>query len=469
MLLASLSRLATPGARFMMFVIFLVLVFALGGGSRSDIVSLVILRPLAALFAIYAALQISRDQLRSIRVPLALLGALAFLISLQLVPLPPAWWQGMPGREVVRDLYSLVGEEDRWFPLALSPVRAVNSLFSLIVPLATLLLFAIQAPEYRPRLLFVVLAMAVASVALGMMQLLGPPSGPLYFYRITNNGLPVGLFSNRNHQALLVSIGILLGAYSTARALQRPGASAALVIGGFGLMLIFLPFLLIAGSRAGLVLGAAMLLPSAFLIFRAAQARRSGAGRSGLTDPRFRLGAVAGLGAIIAVISTAIWLSRSLALDRLMGKNVELDLRAQTLPVVLEISERQFPFGAGFGSFDTIYRQAEPAHLLTHSYLNHAHNDWVQVILEGGLGAALILIVALGWFANATFRVLWTSRARLASDLFVCVVIIGAFGLSSIVDYPLRTPSLMAVFAICCGMLSASVPTNKVASGAAVL
>jgi hypothetical protein len=32
---------------------------------------------------------------------------------------------------------------------------------------------------------------------------------------------------------------------------------------------------------------------------------------------------------------------------------------------------------------------------------------------------------------------------------------VGAFGVASLVDYPLRTPSLMSVFAIACAMLTA--------------
>jgi O-antigen ligase len=469
MVLIRSQRLSAPGARFAILVIFLALVFLMGGGSRPDVVSLIVLRPVAAFFAIYAVLLITADQLRSVRTPLALLSALALLIVLQLMPLPPAWWAGLPDREVVRDLYAAIGQEERWFPLALSPARAVNSLFSLIVPLAALLLFAIQAPEQRPRLFLVVLVMTVVSVALGIMQLLGSPNGSLYLYRITNNGLPVGLFSNRNHQALLISIGILLSAFATGRALRRPRVNVAWVIGGFSLLLVFLPFLLIIGSRAGLVLGALMLLPSAFLIYQAARGRRGRSGRSAMSDPRFRAAAAAGLAAVMGVIFAAIWFSRSLAFDRLIDQNVELDLRAQTLPVVLDLTARQFPFGAGFGSFDTIYRQVEPAHLLMPSYLNHAHNDWIQFLLEGGLGALLLLIAALAWFGHVSFRVLWTNRTQLIPELFVCMIIVGVYALSSVVDYPLRTPSLMAVFAICCGMLSALTPVKKVASDRAVL
>jgi O-antigen ligase len=393
--------------------------------------------------------------IREIRMPLLFLGLLAALISLQLVPLPPGLWQSLPGRGALAKVYSAAGLGSPWFSLAMVPERALNSLLSLNVPLAVLLNFVIQPPERREDLLIVVWLLAFGSAILGMLQLLGSPSGPLYLYRITNNGLPVGLFSNRNHQAVMIAVGILLAGYIVARSLLRPRPHVPLIIAAAGSVAVFLPFLLITGSRAGLVLGLAMLFAAAAIVSRALANKRGRAGKSLLEDKRIRLGALAGFVVIVAGAIAAIVVSRSLALDRLLGKSIELDLRARVLPTVVDMAKYQFPAGSGFGSFDALYRQNEPTQLLMPAYLNHAHNDWIEFLLEGGLPGALLLAAFLIWLAQLAFWTLWTNRPRFALGPTTCVLIVLIFGLASLVDYPLRTPSLLSVFAMAAAMLTA--------------
>ena len=48
---------------------FILLVGLTGGGSRPDILSLLLLRPLAALFLIYIVWRISADELKTVRFP----------------------------------------------------------------------------------------------------------------------------------------------------------------------------------------------------------------------------------------------------------------------------------------------------------------------------------------------------------------------------------------------------------------
>lgn len=449
------ERCSTPGARFGVAVAFIVAVFLFGGGARSDISSLIILRPLAAMAAAYAVMQLSAQQFGAVRFPLLFLGLCALLVAAQLVPLPPELWTSLPARDVYADGFREAGMALPWEPLAVSPVRATNALMALLVPLAALLLFAIQAPERRASVLTVVWIMALVSVALGIVQLAGSPSGPLYLYRITNNGLPVGLFSNRNHQALMTAVGIFLSAVILVRELRRTPPSLPKVVGAGGALLVLAPFLLIAGSRGGLILGVALLLAgAAFAVFewwRRARKRP----RTKVQARKETFVVSAAVVAMVAVMGAMTWFSRSLALDRLVEKNVEFDLRFQVLPTLIEATRNQFPFGSGFGSFEFIYQQVEPAELLAPSYLNQAHNDWLQVVLEGGLPAVLLLGLFIAWFAHTAFMLLRRHGLRATGDV-AAIVIILAIGVFSFFDYPLRTPSILAVFAICCGQLAAS-------------
>src|SRR3546814_18044866 len=54
-------------------ILFLAFVFFLGGGSRSDIASLPVLRGAAVLFAFWAALQMRREDWRRVCIPLSLI------------------------------------------------------------------------------------------------------------------------------------------------------------------------------------------------------------------------------------------------------------------------------------------------------------------------------------------------------------------------------------------------------------
>src|SRR5690606_38328423 len=96
----------------------------------------------------------------------------------------------------------------------------------------------------------------------------------------------------------------------------------------------------------------------------------------------------------------------------------------------------------------------EPVAILAPQYFNHAHNDLLELILVGGLPAALLLAVFLAWLARQAFRVMRARHggssltfARLGLAMVVILL------LSSLVDYPFRTPLLAPLFAIGCGWL----------------
>ena len=113
------------------------------------------------------------------------------------------------------------------------------------------------------------------------------------------------------------------------------------------------------------------------------------------------------------------------------------------------------PFGVGFGAFEQAYRAAEPVDLLSPTYFNHAHNDWLQIIVEGGVPGALILLVAL---ALIVWRIIQCVRFRQDRSKTSTLNWLGMFSilliaLHSFVDYPLRTPVIMMVAMVSVGML----------------
>jgi len=473
--LAIIEALAAPSTRFGVAAAFVVLVFAIGGGSRNDIIALALLRPLAFGFLLYALLVMRAGDLRAVRVPLGLLLALAGLMALQLAPLPPSWWTGLPGRELTVQIFAAGGIDTPWLPLSVSPSRTLNSAMSLAVPLAGLLLFAVQEVGRKPALLAVVWAMAMLSVVIGILQLVGPEHGPLYFYNITNNGLPVGLFANRNHQALMVCFAILLSGYriasgagwngaeqsgATRNGAMRNGAAGIGKIAAAGAVLICVPFLLIAGSRAGLLIGLAMILAAAMLVHLA---HRSG-DRKGRSAAQRRSSWLikAEFAAVLALLVTAfVTQSRSLALDRLLATGDEFELRGQVWPVLAQLVRQNWLAGTGFGSFEFVFKQAEPLALLRPAYLNQAHNDWAQWLIEGGLPALTILAGFLVWLAMKCARLGRDMLAGRAQAALAGLLIMLAFAAASLADYPLRVPALMLVFTLACGLVASAEPRRQ--------
>jgi O-antigen ligase len=104
-----------------------------------------------------------------------------------------------------------------------------------------------------------------------------------------------------------------------------------------------------------------------------------------------------------------------------------------------------FPWGAGWGSFVPVNMTFEDLDTLGDRYIVAAHNDYLQLMLEGGLlgmAAAMAAPLALGAAAANLLR----SKApgRLWSLWWAAAILL----LHSAVDYPLRTDALAAVLAL---------------------
>lgn len=457
-------------AAFGCFAALLVLVFLTGGGSRDDIQSLIVLRPVALLLGAYAATRITADQWRAIAVPAWLLIAIAAVLALQLIPLPPGIWTSLPGRELHAQALLAAGLGDAWHPMSLSPAKTLNALMSLSVPMAALLLFGLLDFRARQRGLWLIGGLCVFSAVLGVAQLLGSAGGPLYFYRVTNGTSLVGVFANRNHQAFLLAFAGLLSAaillFNGER--QRGSLPPVRLMMLTGCIAMVTLLIALTGSRAGLLLNGVSVVIIAYMmrvagtvaVSRSAPAKKVGANRY--------LWLVPVVGAVLAT-AVSIFMSRSEGFKRIMESESQVELRGDVLPQLVGMLWSYFPFGAGFGSFENVYRQFETVELIGPSYLNNAHNDWLQVLIEGGVPGALLLAAGIGWVALRSVAVLRAARSGshengmrlLAAGFFVLLA------LASVFDYPARVPIIMALAAVMAGILASPVASRSSAASAA--
>lgn len=440
---------------------FIILVFLTGGSSRSDVASLPLLRGAAVLFGFWAAAGMSRDDWARIRTPLLIIAALILWMVIQLVPLPPTVWQGLPGRETIRMVDDVLGQANLWRPISLTPSQTVNSILAMTVPLAALLVVARAAPENYPRLMLVFIATACFSALLGFVQIVSGAASPAYLYRITNADSMVGLFANRNHHAIFLACSIMICAMQLRDELLRKRQSrprqAMLALAALFLSAVTL----LIGSRIGFIVGGAAFAVGYIMVIAAwrTQPQTSVGHRGRSTSSRVGRLLLFSPPLLLAIlVAVAVLLSdRTNALNRVMDGGLAGDMRVLAWPTVKAMIETYWSTGSGFGSFPAVYKMLEPDSLLNPTYFNRAHNDWAELLISGGLPFALILFALLLWIgrriSGSGFRTLvkgHRSDYRLTA-LMIVLILAGA----SLVDYPLRVPSIpiLPIFVIailCC-------------------
>ena len=383
-------------AGFTWLIVLLAIVALFGGSSRTDPPQLIALRALTGLMIIPLIFYWPQRRPGGFGLPGLLSLALAGWTALQLLPLPPALWTLLPGRDIVAAMDAAANLDGMWRPISLAPGRTLNALFGLIVPGVGLLLYAIFRPERR-HVLRMLVGVGAGNALLGLLQLLGPEDGVLYRFSITNPGYPVGFFANHNHSAVFSALTLLIAGYCLADTMRRrrekPVEQGALLV---CFALIFL-VAISGGSRAGLgatlvslVLSAAMVLTAIRGHKRTVQASRNDGLLRFAKNPRVLL-------ALLVIVLGALFMliDRIPALERFTaGGDIE-ELRWRLLPHLLDMVRQYWLTGTGFGSFDAVYKIHEPTGLAQPTYLNQAHNDWAQLIIEGGLPAAALLIVLI--------------------------------------------------------------------------
>jgi O-Antigen ligase len=419
----------------------LLLAFVLGGGTQQGFWSDTIIQ-LASL-ALLGVVLLSPNLMQVPRGPVILLCLLVALPLAQIIPLPPTLWTALPGREEVARAYSAASISLPWLPISLAPNITWGSVFSLLPAVAVFLAMLCLPHRTRRNLVLMMLAVAFLSVLLDLLQMLGGELSPLRFYAITNPDRAVGFFANSNHNAAFLYCAIPFAA-AWGIGVRRQPRRALVVALLLGFIIIGLA---VAQSRAGLILSVIAGLSCIPLVM--------GKGR-GISRGRL-------LGVVIAGNVIALFIAFQFGFVGMAnrvesgGADIIGDLRWPVASVTLKTAQANLPFGTGFGTFVPVYQTVEPRTLLLERYVNRAHNDWLELGLEGGGLTIIGLLVFFVWFGRSSFQVwrpgqksadaLGTDLARASSIVVVLLM------LHSIVDYPLRTTAMMVVFALACALL----------------
>jgi O-antigen ligase len=131
------------------------------------------------------------------------------------------------------------------------------------------------------------------------------------------------------------------------------------------------------------------------------------------------------------------------------GQSVES--RYTTFKTGLKAAADFAPLGSGVGTFGNIYPRFENPASVTRTYVNHVHNDFIELALETGAAGLILVTLFLLWWGGRLIAI-WRAPnidpyARAASIASAAILA------HSVVDYPLRTAAISAVFAVCVALM----------------
>ena len=372
-------------------------------------------------------------------VGLAIIGLTIALILVQLVPLPPAWWQALPGRALPAEVLSVAGAPDQWLPISLDATTTRATLFYFLVP-AMLFVATLHLDRDGHRLLLILFAgFAMVNALLVVLQAQGVTALTMYWTTATRPGF--GLFANKNHCAVLL-VAAMPTSVAVCQDLLRARSQATRYMASAAVLVLLALTVFGCLSRAGLAvmpvgLGAALLI----------------AARDRLSRRTIALGA----GIFVAVVLFAyVVLPRTyIVAETLQRFNADREGRYDFWPDVLAAIRTYFPVGSGLGTFVevfTVHETLENVHL---TYTNHAHSDYLEILLETGVAGVALVIAFLAWFSAIAWRRLRASwnGAGFAMVVSLTTAIIVLL-VHSALDYPLRTLTMAGILAVAAAILA---------------
>lgn len=428
----------------------------LGGGTRAGFLGDTVLQYLALPLLIIAATRAATSDQPAHKRALLFCAALALVPLLQLIPLPPAVRAALPGYQWVQDAYTLISAPRPFWPVSLTPHATWLSAISLIPPLAVFLGTMMLRRHDRTKLAYLVLAVCGFSVFLGLLQLSQGPESSLRPFAITNPVDAVGFFANRNHYAGLLYCGTAFGAWllltsikplmdvRAARGKLADSRALMVIAGAFTLFAILVVAQAMARSRAGIILSLVALLMVLPMV---------------LADRRSSTTAAGTLKVVYAVAAFAMVFALQFALLRIMSRfdaDPLQDTRWMYARTTMRAAMSYLPFGAGTGSFVSVFPQFEAQQDLLRTFANRAHNDFAEAALESGVFAVALILVFAVWFVRKGVQV-WRNMDDVSASYLTLMraawVAVGLLALHSFVDYPLRTTALASLAAFACALL----------------
>ncbi len=419
----------TNGSARVSFLLFLAILLLGGAGRQYPVAAAICQSAAIVLIGLrFAGTNATLSNSPLPRSAYALIGLLALFLVIQLVPLPPEIWLAFPGREMARHLLDAASLPAGWHSASLDPALTIDAALELLPGVALLILGCSASPKLRDWLQEAVVGAALLATALGALQRLG-----IHFDAIIpfSNGHAdsAGIFVNRNHHASLLLIATPLTAHWAMTTSRFVFTDQKLRVAlGWALVAVLQFSIVTTTSRAGLLL----VMPALAAVWVIMNYGRDNV-RRGLI-----MLALIGVAAALALQTASV----RTVLDRF---GVAEHARPAVWANSMEAAKAFAPLGSGLGTFPRIYPHAEPLEHVSIEFINNAHNEFVELWLEGGFASLAVLGVLAG-IVGVTLRHRFRAspdgetRSRLIAGSTALALLV----LHSVVDYPLRMMTIMA-------------------------
>jgi len=365
---------------------------------------------------------------------LLILIGLVFLMYVfaQAVPLPaPLLKLLSPGAFRMHHYYSL--DNQRLASISLYPHRTIMGFLNILAffMVFVLSLYRSKDTDDLTRMISVLVVFGFSLSMFGIVQK-ATWNDKIYWYReLTLGGAPFGPFVNRNHFAGFIGMIIPLGLGLT----FAGGSREKKILFGF-LTVIMSVALFFSLSRGGIVsFLAGVALFSLFMIKSRIQAKRV-----------WIIGSF-----LIILLCYLLYLGISPVIERFYTTDISGEQRLIVWTTAFKAFKDFWLTGSGIGTFTNIFPLYSPGEI--RNVYDHAHNDYLEFILEAGsIGVALLAVFILLLIHSVT-----KSGLEGRAAIFKAAAVSSAFSMAvhSIFDFNLHILSNALLFAFVLGVVAA--------------
>ncbi len=366
-----------------------------------------------------------------------------FYILFQLIPLPPVMVGFLsPEAFDIHQTTRMMTGTDSWMPLTVNPKATVSEFFrcSTYVMFYVLTVQLLSRKENLQATALTITFFGGLLAFSSILQFYLTDDMALWFRHTPTNSIVVGPYANHNHYAGLMEMifPIVLGLFlfyrprigntslikGIAEIFSQEKANIHILIGTSALLIIVSIF--VSLSRGAMISTCLSLLLFTFFLLK----RKISKGNTTLI--------------IFVIILTALsigWFGWDQIFERFAQlKNTQgiiyesrLDFWKDSLDIIKHFTIT----GAGLGAFSHIY----PLHrsIISELFLDHAHNDYLELLAEGGILGFLIAFSFLASLFYKTYKAFSARRDAISIYLYMgCITALAAILFHSFTDYNLH-------------------------------
>lgn len=322
-----------------------------------------------------------------------------------------------------------------------------------------------ESRSRKKRLIVSLLVLGTVEAFYGLVQYLSGWQHIFFYAKKYDLEEATGTYINRNHYAgmlemiLPFSVALLFYEYEKFRG-KRSAAPAnmrdlltrqslqRLLLCLFVAVVLFAA-LFFSRSRMGIAAACASLL----VVF----------GLAGVSRFQGKMGLLLSAAFVALSIGLAIWIGPGPIVERFAGVGQEFTVHDQSRLAIWEDARalvRQHPLlGTGLGTFPIAYTAFQTTFL--GQFVNHAHNDYLELAIDLGLPAAVILFGGIFWILARDVRAFMNAAGSFERCVALgCAGSIVAILLHSLTDFNLYIPANAILFSLVLGIAVATQRAN---------